>query len=166
MPCYFSVFSWFRIIFDIEFSHISSPPILSPPHCTRWRDVLSITTLQMIWATWTMALRDTRLHLMAATWRSSPRSCRRRRVWMTSSYAHAALSMGSSLLSVCNCHRTMQRCILCSSRNPQKVRSPLLVFTISVYFFYKLLWHWELKIVAIILVLWSLTSIWLVVEAR
>jgi hypothetical protein len=141
MPCYFSAFSWFRIRIDIEFSHISSPPILSPPPCTRWRDVPSITTLQMTWATWMMAQRDTRLHLMAATWRSSPRSCRRRRVWMASSYAHAALSMGSSLLSVCNCHRTMQRCILCSSRSPQKVRSPLLVSTISVYFFYNLLWH-------------------------
>ncbi|TKV90756.2 hypothetical protein SEVIR_9G050100v4 [Setaria viridis] len=84
------------------------------------RDVRSITTLLMIWATWMMAQRDTHLHLMAATWRSSPTSCRRRRVWMTSSYAHAALSMGSSLLSACNCHRTMQQCILCSSRSPQK----------------------------------------------
>ena len=155
MPYYFSAFSWFRIRVDIEFSHIFSPRILSPPPCTRWRDVPSITTLQMIWATWTMALRDTRLHLMAATWRSSPRSCRRRRVWMTSSYAHAALLMGSSLLSVCNCHRTMQRCILCLSRSPQKVRSP---FTISVHFFYKLLWPWELKIVAVIWVLWSCWS--------
>ncbi|KAL5662996.1 hypothetical protein ACJX0J_023104, partial [Zea mays] len=98
----------------------SSPPFLSPPPCTRWRDVPSITILQMIWAMWMKAQWDTPSHSMAATWRSSPTSCRRRPVWRTSLYAHAALSTGSSLLSVCSCHRTTQRCISCSSRSPQR----------------------------------------------
>lgn len=138
LPCYFSAFfRCFRIRADIEFSRIFSPPFLSPPPCTRWRDVPSITILQMIWAMWMKAQWDTPSHSMAATWRSSPTSCRRRPVWRTSLYAHAALSTGSSLLSVCNCHQTMQLCILCSSRSPQRVSLPLLVFinSNSLFFF-------------------------------
>ena len=147
-----------RIRVDIEFSCISSPLFLSSPPCTRWRDVPSITTLQTIWAMWMTAQLDTPLHSMAATWRSSPTSCKRRRVWKTSSYAHAVLSMGSSLLSVCSCHRTMQQCISRSSRSPQKVSLPLLDFTISnsPFFTSRLLaLHRESKIAAVVLVLWE-----------